>query len=106
MLLPPLPEPTFRTRDQTWVSLNTVVQAVCRRLEGDVSPVVARCTILLARAMIGRSQRVEVGTLATEVCAALRPAHIVVTPLVVQGVLLAYADELVSLEIEQVVEGR
>jgi hypothetical protein len=103
--IPGLPEPTFRTAQDAWVSLDTVVHRVCEALGGDVSPLVARCTIQLARHEVSQLERVEIGALAQEVSAALRHERIVVTPLIVRGVLLAYATELAALDIVQVEEG-
>lgn len=103
--IPELPEPTFRTHDNAWVSLDTVVTRVCAALGGNVSPLVAKCTIQLARYALARQERVEVGELAAEVCRQLRPEHIVVTPVVVHGILLAYANEVASMDVAQVSEG-
>lgn len=99
-----LPEPTFRTADDALVSLDTVVRRVCATLGGDVSPLVAKCTIQLARHAAKHVERVEIGQLAADVCAALRAERIVVTPLVVQGVLMAYATEVAQLDVVQVEE--
>ena len=103
--IPELPEPTFRTEANAWVSLDSVVGRVCDALGGDVSPLVAKCTIQVARHAIRDIERVDVGRLAAEVCRQLRPEHIVVTPPVVQAVLLAYASEVSTLGIGQVEEG-
>ncbi|MFN7146765.1 MAG: hypothetical protein ACK4YP_23530 [Myxococcota bacterium] len=103
--IPQLPEPTFRTADDAWVSLDSVVRRVCTALGGDVSPLVAKCTIQLARHAAHHVERVDIGQLAADVCAALRGERIVVTPIVVQQVLLAYASEVASLGVVQVEEG-
>jgi len=103
--IPGFPEPTFRTHDNVWVSLDTVVSRVCDALGENVSPLVAKCTIQLARHALARQERPEVGALAAEVCRLLRPEHIVVTPLVVHGILLAYANEVAALDVAQVSEG-
>ncbi len=103
--IPQLPEPTFRTADDAWVSLDSVVKRVCAALDGDVSPLVAKCTIQLARHATHSVDRVEIGQLAADVCCALRSERIVVTPLVVQAVLMAYAAEVASLGVVQVEEG-
>ncbi|MES2640999.1 MAG: hypothetical protein V4850_16025 [Myxococcota bacterium] len=100
-----LPEPTFRTVDDAWVSLDSVIERVCAALRGDVSPVVAKCTIQLARHAADQLDRVEIGALATDVCFALRGERIVVTPIVVQAILMAYASEVARLEVVQVEEG-
>ena len=105
MRIPQLPEPTFRTVDDAWVSLDSIVKRVCQALGGGVSPVVAKCTIQLARHEVAQLERVEIGALAQEVSAALRHERIVVTPLVVRGVLMAYATEVARLEVVQVEEG-
>ena len=103
--IPELPEPTFRTGDDAWVSLDTVVGRVVRSLDGDVSPLVAKATIQLARHAVRDLDDVQVGPLAAAVCHQLRPEHIVVTPIVVHGILLAYATEVAGLDIVQVEEG-
>lgn len=103
--IPDLPEPTFRTAINSWVSLDTVVARVVVRLGGDVSPVVAKSTIQLARHTMKVLERVEVGQLAADVCVQLRPERIVVTPIVVQAILLAYATEVASLDVVQIEEG-
>lgn len=103
--IPELPEPTFRTSVDAWVSLDTVVARVVMALGGDVSPVVAKSTIQLARHTLGGLDQVEVGRLAADVCQQLRPERIVVTPVVVQAILMAYAQEVVDLDVVQVEEG-
>lgn len=102
---PYLPVPTFRTYDDAWVSLDTVVAQVCAALGGEVSPLVCRCVIQVARQAVRERERVEVGPLAAEVCAELRPEHVVVTPPVVTAILMAYATELARLGVAQVSEG-
>lgn len=103
--IPQLPEPTFRTADDAWVSLDSVVKRVCAALGGDVSPLVAKCTIQLARHAAKHVDRVEIGQLAADVSGALRSERIVVTPLVVQAVLMAYATEVARLDVVQIEEG-
>ena len=100
-----LPEPTFRTVDDAWVSLDSVVSRVVTSLRGDVSPIVAKCTIQLARHAADQIDRVEIGPLATDVCHALRGERIVVTPIVVMAILMAYASEVATLEVVQIEEG-
>ncbi|MDP2315344.1 MAG: hypothetical protein Q8P41_20775 [Pseudomonadota bacterium] len=99
-----LPEPTFRTVDDAWVSLDSVVKRVCEALRGDVSPVVAKCTIQLARHAADQLERVEIGALASQVCYALRGERIVVTPIVVMAILMAYATEVAKLDVVQTEE--
>ena len=103
--IPELPEPTFRTSVDSWVSLDTVVARVVMALGGGVSPVVAKSTIQLARHTLGALEKVEVGKLAAEVCLQLRPERIVVTPVVVQAILIAYAHEVANLDVVQIEEG-
>ncbi len=100
-----LPEPTFRTGDDSWVSLDTVVACVVERLDGDVSPLVAKCVIQMARHAVSALESVEIGVLARDVTLALRPEHIVVTPPVVNAILLAYVTEVEQLGVVQVSEG-
>lgn len=103
--IPDLPEPTFRTGDDAWVSLDTVVTRVCRALGGDVSPLVAKCTIQVARHAVNHLDQVDIGKLATEVSHMLRPERIVVTPPVVHAILLAYVSQVEDLGVVQVSEG-
>lgn len=100
-----LSEPTFRTGDDQWVSLDTVVQRVARRLGGDVSLLVAKSTIQLSRHTIQALEQVDIGKLARDVSIQLRPERIVVTPPVVQAILLAYVTEVQDLGVVQVAEG-
>lgn len=102
--IPELPEPSFLTHDDAWFSLDSLVERVCKALGGAVSPLVAKCTIQLARHETAQLEKVEIGQLATDVCAALRSERIVVTPLTVRAVLLAYAGEVAQLGVVQVVE--
>jgi hypothetical protein len=104
--IPDLPEPTFLTQDDAWFSLDTLVERVCAALEGDVSPLAAKCIIQMARYEATHLERVEIGQLATDVCAALRSERVVVTPLTVTAVLMAYAEQVASLGIVRVVEAR
>lgn len=100
-----LPEPTFRTMDNEWVSLDTLVGLVVEQLQGDVSPLVAKCVIQMSRHTVRTLEDVDIGKLARDVTMLLRPEHIVVTPLVVQAVLLAYVTEVEELNVVQVAEG-
>lgn len=100
-----LPEPTYRTDDDAWVSLDSVVRAVCAELGHGVSPMVCKATIQVARHAMQARDRVEVGPIASEVCQQLRPERIVVTPIVVHGILLAYANVVAGLGVVQVTEG-
>ena len=88
------------------MSLDSLVKRVCTALHDDVSPLVAKCIIQMARYELHHLDRVEIGPLASDVCLALRNEHIVVTPLVVQAVLMVYTSEVAALGVVQVVEGR
>jgi phage tail sheath gpL-like len=48
---------------------------------------------------------VDIGALARDVTMSLRPEHIVVTPPVVNAILLAYVTEVEALAVVQVSEG-
>jgi hypothetical protein len=100
-----LPEPTFRTGDDSWVSLDSVVACVVQRLDGDVSPMVAKGVIQMARHAVRSLECVDIGALARDVTLSLRPEHIVVTPPVVNAILLAYVTEVEELGVVQVAEG-
>lgn len=103
--LPPLPVPTFRTLDGEWVSIDTLVRRVVERLDGDVSPLVAKGVILVARHQVRALETVDIGALARDVTLSLRPEHIVVTPPVVNAILLAYVTEVEELGVAQISEG-
>lgn len=105
MRSPGLPEPTFRTLDGEWVSLDTLVERVVKRLDGDVSPLVAKGVIQVARTAVAVLETVEIGALARDVTMSLRPSHIVVTPPVVNAILLAYVTEVELLGVVQIAEG-
>ena len=75
------------------------------RLGGDVSPLATKCVIQMARHAVSSLERVDIGALARDVCAALRPERVVVTPPVVHAVLLAYVTEVESLRVVQISEG-
>ena len=105
MRSPGLPEPTFRTLDGEWVSLDTLVERVVKRLDGDVSPLVAKGVIQVARTAVAVLETVEIGALARDVTMSLRPSHIVVTPPVVNALLLAYVTEVELLGVVQIAEG-
>jgi hypothetical protein len=100
-----LAEPTFRTGDDQWVSLDSVVTKVVRALDHGVSPLVAKCVIQLARDAVKGLENVDIGALARDVTQALRHERIVVTPPVVHAVLLAYVTEVQDLGVVQVSEG-
>lgn len=100
-----LPEPTFFTDDDAWVSLDAVVREVCADLGGGVSPMVCKATIQVARHAMQAIDRVDVGQVAAEVCQQLRPERIVVTPIVVHAILLAYANVVAGLGVVQITEG-
>lgn len=102
--IPDLPEPTFRTHDGAWVSLDTMVTRVCAALGGDVSPLVAKHTIQLARWQAEHLERIDVGRLAEDVTRMLRGESIVVTPVVVQGIVMAYTSEYAALGVVDTVE--
>ncbi len=105
MRVPALKEPTFRTRDGQWVSLDTLVARVVERLDGDISLLVAKGIIQVARTAVSVLETVEIGVLARDVTLSLRPSHIVVTPPVVNAVLLAYVTEVELLGVVQIAEG-
>lgn len=102
--IPELPEPTFRTGDDALVSLDTLVARVVRALGGDVSPIVAKCTIQVARHAVSGIDKIDIGRLATDVCFMLRPERIVVTPPVVHAILLAYVSQVEDIGVVQVSE--
>lgn len=87
------------------MSLDTLVARVVARLDGDVSPLVAKGVIQVARTAVSVLETVEIGALARDVTLSLRPAHIVVTPPVVNAVLLAYVTEVELLGVVQIAEG-
>ena len=100
-----LPEPTFRTADGAWISLDTLVARVVDRLDGDVSPLAAKWVIQMARHAVSALDEVDIGALARDVSMALRPERLVVTPPVINAILLAYVTEVEELSIVQISEG-
>lgn len=104
--IPGLPEPWFRTSGDAWVTLDMLVDAAVHALDGSVSPLVCKSIIQLARWQLRSRDSVDVGALAAGVCHALRAEQIVVTPPVVQGVLMAYARAYHELDCVEIVEDR
>ncbi len=97
--IPELPEPTFRTSSGAWVSLDSLVASTCDALEHTISPMVCKCIVQLARWQVRTQERVDVGALASSVTLSLRAEKVVVTPPVVQGVLMAYAQAYRDLDV-------
>ncbi len=85
--------------------MDTLVERVVKRLDGDVSPLVAKGVIQVARTAVAVLETVEIGALARDVTMSLRPSHIVVTPPVVNAILLAYVTEVELLGVVQIAEG-
>lgn len=102
--VPGLPEPTFRTGDDAWVSLDAVVSRVCKALGGDVSPLVCKAVIQVSRHAVRDLDRIDVGRLAADVSHMLRPERIVVTPPVVHAIILAYVAQVADMGVVQVSE--
>lgn len=102
--VPGLPEPTFRTGDDAWVSLDAVVSRVCKALGGDVSPLVCKAVIQVSRHAVRDLDCIDVGRLAADVSHMLRPERIVVTPPVVHAIILAYVAQVADMGVVQVSE--
>ncbi len=102
--IPELPEPTFRTSTGAWVTLDSLVESTWEELDRTVSPMVCKCIVQLARWQIRTQERVDVGALAASVTVSLRAEKVVVTPPVVQGVLMAYAEAYRALDVIEIYE--
>lgn len=104
--LVPLPEPTYRTREDAWVSFDTLVGRVAKALAGDVSEPVVRAVIQVARHAVQSASEVDFAALAAEVAENLRQERVLVRPELVQRVLRVYVTQVDDLDVVQVSEGR
>lgn len=100
-----LPEPTFRTADEEWVSFDTVVHRVVKGLGHEVSEVVIRATVQLARNAVKGQEKVDVHALADEVAHVLRHERVIVSGPVVERILRAYVLAVDDMDVVQVSEG-
>ena len=108
MRIPGIPgasEPTFRTRDCHWMSLDTLVMETCAELEEDgwvVSPHAAKVTIQVARVVVQGPDGMETDTLVDEVQARLRHRFILLTVAQVRSILTAYARVVSTMDIAEI----
>lgn len=100
-----LPEPTFRTSDEEWVSFDTVVHRVTKGLAGEASEIVIRATVQLARHTVKAQEKVDVHALADEVAHVLRHERVIVSGPLVERILRAYVLAVDDMDVVQVSEG-
>lgn len=100
-----LPEPTFRTAEDAWVSFDTVLARLVKGLGGEVSPVVAAAVVQVARHELRATQKVDVARLAREVTEVLRHERVLITPGLVERILRVYARTVDDMDVVQVSEG-
>lgn len=103
--LPGAHSPTYLTRHQELVSLDTLVGRVCERLAGRQAPVrmaraPVKATIQVARGVVaGVAER---GALVTEVVAGLRRVGVLLTAAQVEAVLETFGQLLVEIDVAEV----
>lgn len=107
--IPGASEPSFRTRDDSWVSLDTLVRSTCARLEeiGEVvSPLAAKAVIQVGRDSVQRWPERQGDALMHTVSDQLRHQRLIVVPRLVREILVAYTSAVVELDVAEVVESR
>ena len=105
--IPGASEPSFRTRDAQWVSLDTLVRSTCQRLEDigePVSPLAAKAVIQVGRECVQAYPERQGDALMISVSDNLRQRRLLVVPRLVREILIAYTSAVVELDVAEVVE--
>jgi len=106
--IPGAPNPTFRTRDRVYVSLDQIIVELCEELQGEgllLSQQVAKTVVQCARSYLHSEDGVnDMGGLCQAVFEDLKLHRILFVPDRVKQVLTAYGRVYASLEIEDVTD--
>jgi|GEM_PF-4805808 len=105
--IPGASDPSFRTTDQMFVSLDQVVSEVVSNLsmgELDLSLHVAKCVIQLTRRRLAQGDELSLVSLSMDVRSDLRSHRIMLTNTQVKLILSAYGDVFSTLDIAEVVD--
>ena len=107
--IPGAADPTFRTRDRIFVSLDQLVAEVCEVLRSRafvVSLPVAKCVVQLTRRHLSQRDDIDLEELSLVVSKELRSHRTLVTQAQVKLVLQAYGDTFAVLDIAEIVDKR
>ncbi|MGB0640018.1 MAG: hypothetical protein ACPGTU_11830 [Myxococcota bacterium] len=100
--IPGVSEPHFRTRDQRWMGLDTVVMETCKELEAEghkASPHAVKATIQMARLVVQEPVERETEALVEIVLARLRAQKVLMNKELIRSVLTTYARIIAVLDI-------
>tara|TARA_B110000037_G_C16789029_1_gene370635 strand:- start:135 stop:479 length:345 start_codon:yes stop_codon:yes gene_type:complete len=104
--IPGASDPSFRTTDRIFVSLDQLVSDVVGNLqmgELDLSLHVAKCVIQLTRRRLSQSSDVTLESLSVDVRRDLRTHRVMLTEPQVKLILSTYGDVFSTLDIAEVV---
>ena len=105
--IPGASDPSFRTTDQIFVSLDQLVSEVVDNLrmgELDLSLHVAKCVIQLTRRRLSQGNDLSLKSLSVDVRSDLRSHRVMLTESQVRLILSAYGDAFSTLDIAEVVD--
>jgi hypothetical protein len=106
--IPGAPNPTFRTRDRVYVSLDQIIVELCQELSRDgllLSQQIAKTIVQCARCYLHSEEGVsDMEGLCQAVFEDLKAHRVLFVPSRVQQVLTAYGQVYASLEIEDVTD--
>jgi hypothetical protein len=105
--IPGAPEPTFRTRDREYVSLDQLIQEVCAELASRdilVDAPIAKAAVQCARQSVQVSESPGLDGLAQQVSEDLRRERVHLVPRLVRQVLLAYGRIVSDLDIAETID--
>jgi hypothetical protein len=105
--IPGAPEPTFRTRDREYVSLDRLIQDVCTELASRdilVDPPIAKAAVQCARQSVQASESPGLEGLSQQVSEDLRRERVHLVPRLVRQVLLSYGRIVSELDIAETID--
>jgi hypothetical protein len=106
--IPGAPNPTFRTRDRVYVSLDQIIVELCEELQAEgllLSKQIAKTVVQCARSYLQCDEGVsDMEGLCQAVFEDLKPLRVLFVPDRVRQVLTAYGRVYASLEIEDVTD--
>ncbi len=105
--IPGCAEPSFRTGDRGWMSLDELVREVVVWLHADgreLSPYVVKATVQITRSLVGTDDSWEAEDLFPQLVTAVRRAGVILQPDQVEQIVRVYASLVAMLDIQDVSE--
>lgn len=105
--IPGAPEPSFRTGDRRWMSLDTLVIETIGALaeQGhEMSPMVMKATIQVARQLVVVHEGLAGDALVDEVVLHLRRRHVLLSKRAARAALVAYIRVVAELDVVEISE--